>query len=168
MNKRATLLGLTLAAAVALAWAGPSRAQSSQAPSPDDYARASAGTRSLSFGGGMTITMLFDAANLGSSEVELAEIVFPVGTNPPSGHRHGSMEFFYVVEGVLGHVVNGVEHRLEPGMAGVVKPGDEVVHRVLSDVPVRALVVWAPGGESDRIAPPDQWTPIGGASGGGF
>jgi hypothetical protein len=48
-------------------------------------------------------------------------------------------------------------------MAGVVKPGDEVMHRVLSDVPVKALVLWVPGGEGDRIAPSDRWTPIGGS-----
>ena len=41
-------------------------------------------------------------------------------------------------------------------MAGVVKPGDEGMHRVLSDGPVKALVLWVPGGESDRIAPADR------------
>ncbi|MCH7475211.1 MAG: hypothetical protein IIA27_11105 [Gemmatimonadetes bacterium] len=34
----------------------------------------------------------------------------------------------------------------------IVRPGDTVVHRVVSDVPVKALVIWAPGGEADRIA----------------
>ena len=125
------------------------------------YARASAGTRTLTLGSGTTIEMLLDETNLGSSEIEVAEITFPVGTNPPAGHRHGSLEIFYVVEGVLGHVVNGEEHRIEPGMVGVVKPGDEVIHRVLSEVPVRAVVMWVPGGESDRIAPRERWTPVG-------
>ena len=37
-------------------------------------------------------------------------------------------------------------------MVGIVRPGDVVVHRVISDVPVKALVIWAPGGEADRIA----------------
>ncbi|HZD04831.1 MAG TPA: cupin domain-containing protein, partial [Longimicrobiales bacterium] len=92
------------------------------------------------------------------------EITLPVGSSPAAGHRHGAMEIFYVVEGVLGHVVNGEELRLEPGMVGVVKPGDSVIHRVLSDVPVKALVLWVPGGEADRIAPPERWTPV---SGGG-
>jgi len=45
--------------------------------------------------------------------------------------------------------------------AGVVKPGDEVMHRVLGDTPVKAVVIWVPGGESDRIAPPERWTPTG-------
>ncbi len=133
-----------------------------QAQDEPDYARASVGTRVLDFGNGTVVTLLLEAANLGSSELEIAEITFPVGANPPRGHAHGAMEIFYVLEGVLGHVVNGEEHRIEPGMVGVVKGGDDVRHRVLSDVPVRALVIWVPGGEADRIAPPDRWTVIGG------
>ncbi len=128
----------------------------------DGYARSSAGTRSLALGSGTSIKMLLDATNLGGEEIEVAEITFPVGMNPAGGHRHGAMEIFYIVEGVLGHVVNGVEHRLDPGMVGVVRPADEVVHRVLSDEPVKALVLWVPGGEADRIAPSERWTRIGG------
>ncbi|MEZ4416412.1 MAG: cupin domain-containing protein [Gemmatimonadota bacterium] len=128
----------------------------------DGYARSSAGTRQLSFPNGTTIKLLLEAANLGSDEIEVGEITFAPGSNPTSGHRHGAMEMFYVVEGVLGHVVNGEEHRLEPGMVGVVKPGDSVAHRVLSEGPVKAVVIWVPGGEADRIAPPERWTRIGG------
>jgi quercetin dioxygenase-like cupin family protein len=123
----------------------------------DGYSRASSGTRELVLGGGTTIKLLLEASNLGSSEIEVAEITFPPGTNPVSGHAHGSIEIFYVLEGVLGHVVNEVEHRLEPGMVGVVKPGDSVMHRVLSEGSVRALVLWVPGGEAARIAPLDRW-----------
>ena len=35
---------------------------------------------------------------------------------------------------------------------GIVRPGDEVGHRVPGDEPVEALVIWAPGGEVERIA----------------
>jgi mannose-6-phosphate isomerase-like protein (cupin superfamily) len=136
-------------------------AHAAVAQTPEAYARSSAGTRTLSLGAGTAIKVLLEAANLGSGGVEVAEITFPVGTNPPSDHRHGAVEIFYVVEGVLGHVVNDVEHRIEPGMVGVVKPGDTVIHRVLSDVPVKAVVMWLPGGEADRIAPRERWTPIG-------
>ena len=125
-----------------------------------EYQRSSSGTRMLEFPNGTAIRLLLDASNLGSSELEVAEITFPVGTDPASGHRHGATEIFYVVEGVLGHVVNDEAHRLEPGMVGVVKPGDMVTHRVLSDVPVKALVLWLPGGEANRIAPYERWTPI--------
>ena len=130
------------------------------AQTPDGYARASAGTREITLGSGTAIKLLLEASNLGDSGIEVGEIVFPTGTNPAGGHRHGSTEIFYVVEGVLGHVVNGVDYRLEPGMVGVVKPGDEITHRVLSDIPVRALVLWLPGGEADRIAQADLWTMI--------
>ena len=146
-----------IALVIGLIWASAAGAQQ-----PDGYARASAGTRLLDLGSGTSIKMLFDATNLGSDEIEVAEIVFPVGANPSAGHRHGAMEIFYIVEGVLGHVVNGEEHRLDPGMVGVVKPGDEVMHRVLSEGPVKALVRWVPAGEGDRIAPADRWTRIGG------
>ncbi len=135
-------------------------ATASASAQADGYARASAGIRVLTLGSGTSIKMLLDATNLGGGEIEVAEITFPAGMNPTGGHRHGAMEIFYIVEGVLGHVVNGEEHRLEPGMAGVVRPGDEVMHRVLSDGPVKALVLWVPGGEADRIAPPDRWTKI--------
>lgn len=146
---------ITVAALAALA-------TSASGQQSDAYARASAGTRVLTLGSGASIKLLLEEANFGGSEIEVAEITFPVGANPPTGHRHGAIEIFYVVEGVLGHVVNGELHRIEPGMVGVVKPGDEVIHRVLSDVPVRTLVLWVPGGEADRIAPRERWTPIGG------
>ena len=127
-----------------------------------EYARSSDGIRVLELGGGTTIEMLLDASNLGTDALEVAEITFPVGLSPSRGHGHGAMEIFYVVEGTLGHVVNGEEYRIEPGMVGVVKPGDEVIHRVLGDEPVRALVLWVPGGEADRIAPPERWRESGG------
>jgi quercetin dioxygenase-like cupin family protein len=159
MMVRGRWLGSSLCITVAALAAVATSASGQQ---DDAYARASAGTRVLTLGGGASIKLLLEEANFGGSEIEIAEITFPVGANPPTGHRHGSIEIFYVVEGVLGHVVNGELHRIEPGMIGVVKPGDEVIHRVLSDVPVRTLVLWVPGGEADRIAPPERWTPIAG------
>ena len=155
--RRQGILVLLLAASSATVVAGQAEAQQS-----DGYARASAGTRTLTLGSGTTIKLLLEAANLGSGDIEVAEITFPVGANPAASHQHGATEIFYVVEGILGHVVNGVEHALRPGMAGVVKPGDSVAHRVLSDVPVKAVVVWVPGGEADRIAPAESWTRVGG------
>lgn len=141
----------------ALAVVGPSTAQGQQ---PGEYDRKSAGTRALELGGGTSIEMLLDASNLGSEEIEVAEITFPAGMSPTGAHRHTSLEIFYVMEGVLGHVVNGEEHRIEPGMVGVVKPGDEVEHRNAGSGPVKALVIWVPGGEGDRIAPPERWRRI--------
>jgi quercetin dioxygenase-like cupin family protein len=128
------------------------------------YTRSSEGTRWLEGRNGFAIKMLVEASNLGGSEVEIGEITFPVGAGQTGGgHRHSRVEIFYVLEGELDHVVNGQSHVLSPGMVGVVRPGDEVVHRVTSQVPVRALVIWAPGGEVDRIAPNLRERPIGGS-----
>jgi hypothetical protein len=40
---------------------------------------------------------------------------------------------------------------LEPGMVGIVKPEDNVSHKVPVAGDCRALVIWTPGGEIDRI-----------------
>lgn len=155
------LRGRSLVYYVAFAGAMGAVAPSASAQADAGYARSSSGTRHLTFPNGTSIKLLLEAANLGSNELEVAEITFAPGAAPTAGHRHGAIEIFYVVEGVLGHVVNGVEHRLEAGMLGVVKPGDSVIHRVLSTGPVKAVVIWAPGGEASRIAPVDRWAPLG-------
>lgn len=104
--------------------------------------------------GAIAATVLVDRTNLGGGEVEIVELQFPPGTPPGGGqHRHGQVEILYILSGVLEHELNGESHRLEPGMAGIVRPGDVVAHRVLSEEPVRALVIWAPGGELERYEP---------------
>jgi hypothetical protein len=40
-----------------------------------------------------------------------------------------------------------------PGMVGIVRPGDEVIHDGASPGAEKALLIWAPAGEVDRIAP---------------
>lgn len=149
---------LTLAIAVATTFASatamPTLAQ--------EYAPSTSGTRIFqSRQSGLTIKMLVEAANLGSADVEIGEITFPAGADAPQGHRHGSIEIFYVLSGVLEHVVNDETHRLEPGMVGIVRPGDAVIHRVPGDEPVRALVMWAPGGEAARLERFFEVVPIG-------
>lgn len=159
------MIGSTRAAVVVSLMAGTALCAGGTglaAQQADGYARASAGTRELTLGSGTVIKMLLDASNLGGAEVEVAEITFPAGAPPGGAHRHGSIEIFYVVSGVMGHVVNGVEHRIEPGMAAVVRPGDDIAHRVIGDAPVKAVVLWVPGGEGDRIAPPERWRRVGG------
>ena len=157
-RRRTSLLMAVLATAPTLT-APPLVAQEN-----DGYARSSSGTRELDLPGGTRIKLLLEAANLGNDDIEVGEITLPPGTAPTSAHRHGALEILYVVEGVLDHVVNGTSHRLEPGMVGVVRRGDEVIHHVLSDVPVKAVVIWVPGGEADRIAPPARWKPVGGGA----
>ncbi len=142
----ATLITLVLTLGILPAAA---LAQTEQA----NYERATRGTRWLEAGSGLKIKILVEKSNLGGGEVELGEITFPVGTGSSRrGHTHSKVEIFYILAGELDHIVNGESHLLTPGMVGIVRPGDEVVHRVASDVPVKALVIWAPAGEADRIA----------------
>lgn len=109
------------------------------------------GTRTFDIGA-VEATVLIEEASLGGAELEMVRMIFPPGGPSTGGqHRHGRVEVFYVLSGVLEHEVNGQSHRLEPGMVGIVRPEDTVAHRVLSEEPVQTLVIWAPGGELSRI-----------------
>ena len=130
------------------------------AAAQDGYETATLGTRILAApGGGIEIKILVEAANLGGGEVEVGEITFPANSRG-GGHMHGSIEIFYVLDGALEHTVNGETTLLEPGMVGIVRPGDEIIHAVPGDEPCRALVIWSPGGEADRIAQYFEARPI--------
>ncbi len=114
------------------------------------YEARSTGTRTL-VAGPVAIKILLDSSNLGDGAVEVGELILPPEAGQTPAHPHGSLEIFYVVEGVLGHEVNGKAYRLEPGDLGFVKAGDMVKHAALTDVPVKAVVIWVAGGESDRL-----------------
>lgn len=127
-----------------------------------EYEKATRGTRILeSQSGSFSIKMLVEEANLGGREVEIGEATFAAHSNPSRGHLHGTVEIFYVLSGTLVHVVNGKPYTLTPGMVGIVRPGDDVAHQVPGDEDVKALVIWAPGGEAGRIAPGVIQRPIG-------
>lgn len=115
------------------------------------YEPAGDGTRVIEIGAGVSIRMLVEAANLGGGEVEVGRLHIPAGYES-SGHAHGSIEIFYVLAGTLEHVVNGEAHVLAPGMVGIVRAGDEVIHRVPGTTACEALVIWVPGGEAERLA----------------
>jgi mannose-6-phosphate isomerase-like protein (cupin superfamily) len=117
---------------------------------------APSGNRCLVSGNGTRIEVMLDADGVGSDQMEMAEITFPGTLNPTAGHRHGSTEVLYVLEGEIDHGIDGTFQRLGPGMVGVVRPGQEVVHRPRGSRPVRVLAVWTPGGEIGRIAPAFQ------------
>ena len=122
-----------------------------EAVSSIKYDKASSGTSLLSAKSSETvIKILVEAANLGSNEVEIGEITLPAGLES-SGHSHGSIEFFYVLSGRMEHIVNGESSLLTPGMIGIVRPGDTVVHKIPGAEPCKALVIWAPGGEIERL-----------------
>ena len=133
-----------------------------QEDAPIVYEKATQGTRWLeSANSDLTIKILVEASNLGSAEVEIGEITFPPGPPVPGeGHLHGSIEIFYILSGELDHIVNGESHVLTPGMVGIVRPGDRVKHQVNSSTPVKALVIWAPGGEVERLARFFQERPV--------
>jgi quercetin dioxygenase-like cupin family protein len=121
------------------------------------YEIESTGTRQFEWdsdGGTGTIKVLIEEKNLGSAGAEVAEIFFPPGMEGES-HVH-ELEIIYVIEGELGHIVNGEMHVLSPGMTGVVRAPDHVVHRTLSPEGARVLVVWPLGGEVEGFAASDM------------
>ncbi len=133
----------------------------SSAQDSTSYRRSSAGTRVLENDAGTSIKVLVERSVLGDSSVEIAEAILPVGTGAgPASHRHGSAEMIYVISGELDHVVNGTTHRLTPGMVGIVKPADTVIHRVVGQTPVKVLLIWTPGGEVERLAQRFRQRPI--------
>jgi quercetin dioxygenase-like cupin family protein len=112
------------------------------------YDIVSAGTRQFEWdteNGPGIIKVLIEENNLGSKGAEIAEIWFPPGFEGQS-HPH-ELEIIYVVEGELDHIVNGESHILKPGMMGVVRARDRVVHKTHSEGGVRTLVIWPLGGE---------------------
>jgi len=117
------------------------------------YRRSTSGTRVLENDAGTSIKILVENTVLAGTGVEVAEATLPVGAGSgPASHRHGSTEIIYVLSGELDHVVNGEAHRLTPGMVGIVKPSDTVIHRVVGQSPVKVLLIWAPAGEVERLA----------------
>ena len=125
------------------------------------YRRSSSGTRILENDAGTTIKILVENVVVPGAGVEIAEATLPVGSGAgPASHRHGVMELIYVISGELDHVVNGEAHRLTSGMVGVVKPADTVIHRVVGQSPVKMLLIWAPGGEVERLAQRFRQRPI--------
>ena len=125
------------------------------------YRRSSSGTRILENDAGTTIKILVENVVVPGTGVEIAEATLPVGSGAgPASHRHGVTEMIYVISGELDHVVNGEAHRLTPGMVGVVKPADTVIHRVVGQTPVKMLLIWAPGGEVERLAQRFRQRPI--------
>ena len=163
---RRTLLSVTTLVSICVAAPGYATPAAAQEPEVPEYDRATHGTRWLESDGGPTIKMLVEESNLGSGEVEIGEITFPVGSGASGGeHMHGRVEIFYLLSGTFDHVVDGEAHRLTPGMIGIVRPGDNVIHRVIGDEPVRALVIWAPGGEIGRFDSGFRQRPVDGGPG---
>lgn len=112
------------------------------------YEHASAGTRQFQWesdAGRAWIKVLVEASNLGSEGAEVGEVFFPPGySGKPHNHE---LEILYVLEGELEHIVNGESHVLTPGMVGIVRSPDDVIHKAHSAKGVRVLVIWPLGNE---------------------
>ena len=143
MTRRRSVVVVVLAAGVGLA-AGFAAGRSSAGVQPADLGRFVSAS-------GAEIELLLSESNLGGDEIQIGEITWPPGANS-GNHPHGATEVFYVLEGELEHVVDGVSEILRPGDLGFVRPPSEVNHITSPDGgQVRALVIWAPGGEGTRI-----------------
>jgi quercetin dioxygenase-like cupin family protein len=113
-----------------------------------NYDIASAGTRQLEWetnSGPGVIRVLLEEANLGSAGAEIIEIDFPPGYESRS-HFH-ELEILYVIEGELEHIVSGESRTLKPGMIGIVRYPDEVIHKTRPDSGAKVLVIWPLGNE---------------------
>ena len=112
--------------------------------------------QSLHVEGRIRVDVFVDESNLGSDALEVAEITFYEDSSvaaPEEGgpHTHDSTEIFYVLEGELIHIVGDQKYVVRKGEVGIVGSGDVVRHGLETDAPVRALVIWVPGGEVARL-----------------
>jgi quercetin dioxygenase-like cupin family protein len=129
-------------------------------PSTPNYAYATNGIRDRIAGGsGSEWKLLLDESNLGGKELEMVEVTLPPGTIV-GAHMHGSLEVIYVLSGTYEHEVNGKRYSLTPGMVGTVRPGDKVRHLVPKSGPAKLLIIWAPGGEANRLLPHAKGTAV--------
>ena len=104
---------------------------------------------------GVTMKVITDSNDVRGDEVEIVELTFP--PNSDSGdHRHAVTETFYLLEGELEQVINGMPVKLIPGSAVSLRSTDTVRHKS-GPRGARVLVVWAPGGEIARVV--SRWKP---------
>ncbi len=90
----------------------------------------------------------------GTKDVTVADLVIPPGVDVPD-HIHQSTEIFYVLSGELEQTSEGKVQKLTAGMACLVPANTPTHHKVTSKEPVHAVVIWAPGGEEQRIV--EHW-----------
>ena len=141
-------------ASVCLSSVSVADSSSGQAASVDTakYEVAGNGTRRFEWDtetSPLWLKVLVDESSLGGPGAEIAEIFFPPKYEGES-HPH-ELEIIYVLEGELGHIIDGVPHILKPGMVGIVKAPDLVIHKSESKEGARALVIWPLGKEVKAI-----------------
>jgi quercetin dioxygenase-like cupin family protein len=96
------------------------------------------------------LKLLLGQQQLGVDTLAMGERSYPSNYASPE-HTHESLEVLYVLDGSYRHVINGQTRELGPGMVAFVKPGDKVQHKT-GNGPARLLMIWAPGGEGERLA----------------
>jgi quercetin dioxygenase-like cupin family protein len=89
-----------------------------------------------------------------TKDVTVADLVIPPGVDVPD-HIHQSTEIFYILSGELEQTSEGKVQKLTAGMACLVPANTTTHHKVTSKEPVHAVVIWAPGGEEQRIV--ERW-----------
>jgi len=89
-----------------------------------------------------------------TKDVTVADLVIPPGVDVPD-HVHQSTEIFYILSGELEQTSEGKVQKLTAGMACLVPANTTTHHKVTSKEPVHAVVIWAPGGEEQRIV--ERW-----------
>jgi quercetin dioxygenase-like cupin family protein len=99
--------------------------------------------------GGAQLKVLVDAASLGGTEVEVAELTL-VPNSDSGDHRHAVTETFYLLEGDMEQVINGKPVKLTPGTVASIRSTDQVRHKA-GPKGAKVLVIWAPGGEVARV-----------------
>lgn len=145
---------LLISATNALAHTGHKNDDKKQSPAPAIVTNkadiVSTGTRTITTLDGVIFKVLLEPSNLNDEPVELVEVTIPSGF-ASGNHRHSNGEFIYVLSGELQHKVNGQTVLLKAGDVGIVPNNAEVDHVAVSKEPVKALVIWVPGGEAERI-----------------
>jgi quercetin dioxygenase-like cupin family protein len=101
-----------------------------------------------------TLRVIIDERLGGTKNVSIAELVIPAGADVPD-HIHQATEIFYILSGELEQTSEGKVQKLTAGMAALVPANTTTHHKVTSKQPVHALVIWAPGGEEQRIV--EHW-----------
>ncbi len=113
--------------------------------------------RQASSGGPDNLRLLLTSASLGSDGLEIAVLNLPGGDGKTcadkqcSSHQHPVDEVFYVLSGRLEHIVDGESLTVEPGMLAIATRNQSVIHNVLSEDPLVALIIWMATGEFDRL-----------------
>lgn len=105
----------------------------------------------LAVGPGSTVVIKADGAMTGGT-LFIGELTAAPGLAGPPPHVHDRLhDMFYVLEGELTLVVDGVEHLAGPGTFACVPPG--VVHTFRNDSahPVRMLNLNTPSGFEDYM-----------------